>query len=264
MSPSPQSRLQYILMIEWNRVTWYSRLGAMIFLLGVLPAVSFYIGTQYELTATSLAEAQTAVLSSKMAIATSTSPASISIKVPLDPSLLRKGAESFESVSDLVSSSTQDAISFKEVTGSPQGQNPSFDVFLNGVSIGETGGLELTIPGFSPSKKYFVFQAIFACGAGCVSFDMNVIDTAKARVLELALPVDKEGDQINKDGGYEYQSVESFVESYSWDGSGNLDITQYAVATDQGGAYYRITPKEIWQYDLVTNQPDKLISTLPE
>ncbi len=35
-------------MIEWNRVTWYSKLLAAIFLLGVFPALTFYIGTQYE------------------------------------------------------------------------------------------------------------------------------------------------------------------------------------------------------------------------
>jgi len=35
--------------IKWNEVTWYSKLFAAIFLLGVLPVLAFYIGTQYEL-----------------------------------------------------------------------------------------------------------------------------------------------------------------------------------------------------------------------
>ena len=34
-------------MIKWNEVTWYSKLGAAIVLFGVLPVLSFYIGTQY-------------------------------------------------------------------------------------------------------------------------------------------------------------------------------------------------------------------------
>jgi len=38
-------------MIEWNRVTWYSKLGAIILFLGVIPALCFYIGTQYEVIA---------------------------------------------------------------------------------------------------------------------------------------------------------------------------------------------------------------------
>ena len=37
-------------MIEWNKVTWYSRLGALILFLGVVPALTFYIGMQYQLT----------------------------------------------------------------------------------------------------------------------------------------------------------------------------------------------------------------------
>jgi hypothetical protein len=37
-------------MIKWNEVTWYSRLGALILFLAIVPALCFYIGTQYELT----------------------------------------------------------------------------------------------------------------------------------------------------------------------------------------------------------------------
>jgi hypothetical protein len=36
-------------MIEWHEVTWYSRLGSFILFLGVVPVLTFYIGTQYEL-----------------------------------------------------------------------------------------------------------------------------------------------------------------------------------------------------------------------
>jgi hypothetical protein len=34
-------------MIEWNRVTWYSRLAAIIFFIGVLPVLTFCMGKQY-------------------------------------------------------------------------------------------------------------------------------------------------------------------------------------------------------------------------
>jgi hypothetical protein len=37
-------------MIKFNEVTWYSKFAAVIFFLGVLPAWTFYIGTQYEKT----------------------------------------------------------------------------------------------------------------------------------------------------------------------------------------------------------------------
>ena len=34
--------------IQWNIVTWYSKLLAVIFFIGVLPVLTFYIGTQYQ------------------------------------------------------------------------------------------------------------------------------------------------------------------------------------------------------------------------
>ncbi|MSU55492.1 MAG: hypothetical protein EXS46_03070 [Candidatus Taylorbacteria bacterium] len=37
-------------MIKWNKVTWYSRLGALILFLIVVPILAFYVGTQYQET----------------------------------------------------------------------------------------------------------------------------------------------------------------------------------------------------------------------
>lgn len=36
--------------IEWNKVTWYSKLAAVILFIGILPVWTFYLGTQYEKT----------------------------------------------------------------------------------------------------------------------------------------------------------------------------------------------------------------------
>lgn len=41
--------------IKWNKYTWYSKLLAVIFFIGVLPAWTFYLGMQYEATERSLA-----------------------------------------------------------------------------------------------------------------------------------------------------------------------------------------------------------------
>ncbi|MBY0538450.1 hypothetical protein K2P47_03575 [Patescibacteria group bacterium] len=37
-------------MITFNKVTWYSKLLAIVFFLGVIPALSFYVGMQYQAT----------------------------------------------------------------------------------------------------------------------------------------------------------------------------------------------------------------------
>jgi hypothetical protein len=36
--------------VKWHKVTWYSKLSAVIFFIGILPIWTFYLGTQYELT----------------------------------------------------------------------------------------------------------------------------------------------------------------------------------------------------------------------
>ncbi len=36
--------------LEWNRVTWYSRLWALLVFLLIIPVLAFYIGTQYQRT----------------------------------------------------------------------------------------------------------------------------------------------------------------------------------------------------------------------
>jgi hypothetical protein len=44
-------------MVIWNKVTWYSKLAAVILFIGVLPVLTFYIGTQYEATVTAFDQA---------------------------------------------------------------------------------------------------------------------------------------------------------------------------------------------------------------
>jgi hypothetical protein len=49
--------------IEWNQITWYSRLLTIVFFVGVLPALSFYVGYQLEaLVASSTAIEESSVV----------------------------------------------------------------------------------------------------------------------------------------------------------------------------------------------------------
>lgn len=42
--------------IQWYEVTWYSKLAAAIFIFGIFPALSFYIGEQYKVTEIAIGE----------------------------------------------------------------------------------------------------------------------------------------------------------------------------------------------------------------
>jgi hypothetical protein len=48
------------MMIQWNTVTWYSRILSIIVFVGIMPAVNFYIGVQYEQTQAALQAAEDA------------------------------------------------------------------------------------------------------------------------------------------------------------------------------------------------------------
>jgi hypothetical protein len=46
-------------MIEWNEYTWYSKLGAIILFILVVPVLAFYVGVQYEETLETLDSSNT-------------------------------------------------------------------------------------------------------------------------------------------------------------------------------------------------------------
>lgn len=58
--------------IVWNRVTWYSRLLAVIFFVIVMPILAFYIGTIYEETKLSLETTAFSVVAPQSTVSTIT------------------------------------------------------------------------------------------------------------------------------------------------------------------------------------------------
>jgi len=60
----PQEQQTPPFRVRWNEVTWYSKLGAIIVFLGVIPALSFYFGAQYQAIQDTLLSAKVAVLPS--------------------------------------------------------------------------------------------------------------------------------------------------------------------------------------------------------
>ncbi|MEN9649135.1 MAG: hypothetical protein RL094_102 [Candidatus Parcubacteria bacterium] len=45
-------------MVEWNTVTWYSKIATLVVLLGVVPTIAFLVGSQYGLTILTIEESQ--------------------------------------------------------------------------------------------------------------------------------------------------------------------------------------------------------------
>lgn len=45
-------------MIEWNKVTWYSKITGMFVFLGIVPVIAFFIGIQYGFTVIEISSSQ--------------------------------------------------------------------------------------------------------------------------------------------------------------------------------------------------------------
>lgn len=200
--------------------------------------------------------------SNKYANVSTTSTASTTrVKMPLDFSTYFQNEETYEKVSGITDSSTRDSITFTSIPDQ-ESQNPSYYAFVNGQKIGEVEGMAIALPSFSPNGQYFVFRSRSMCGAGCEGFDVYVLDTVHLNVKDLILPTYREAASIGNDTRM-YSDTDAFVESMTWNTDNTLDVVQYVVGTDNNGDYYRISPKEVWQYDLTTGKYT-FVKDLPE
>jgi hypothetical protein len=141
-------------------------------------------------------------------------------------------------------------ISFKELTDKEHfgSRNPTFDVLVNKKLVGETGGQKIMATSFSQDGKYFAFRTVSACGAGCFSFSVNVVDLVNRKVSYILYPI-KRVDYKGDASLYEDNVASPFIESYSFDGD-NLKIISYFTGVDKNdGQIYRISPRQLWSFD---------------
>lgn len=246
-------------MIKWNEVTWYSRLGALILFLAVVPALCFYIGTQYELTVFDTVPTLTHVV---------TAPATTS---PVLPSVFLgkftfsdffKGeAKGFPDIS-FISTSTGNTLTF----GYPlndvahQNVNAGFQVYVNKTKIGEIGGEITSVIGFSPNGRHFAVQTSFnnGCAGTCQSFQLYIIDVVSKTIVAVKWP----RKVTHVVSAYDADPT-VFADTQHWDDTGNLLFTFYSVDHYKDGNFYRSSPKEVWSYNVATGDAT-LMQTLPE
>lgn len=139
-------------------------------------------------------------------------------------------------------------------------RNPGFAVYINDKKIGEVGGQGLAKIGFSPDGKYFVVRGRSnnGCAGMCQSLSLNIIDVINNKISWTPWPR-KDSYVTSK---VKILDLLPFSEFFSWEGEHSLRFTFYFVAL-YGLDYYRITAKEVWEYDIETKMYN-LIKTLPE
>ena len=147
-----------------------------------------------------------------------------------------------------------------------QSQNETIDVYVNGKKVSkpaQLGGIAFSSLGFSPDNNYFVFRTRAISGAYRYDYSVDVLNLITNQISGIGIKV-----QSNQyaSSGIEFWDVSPYVDSYAWSGSSTLDITSYLLGTYYDDArtlaYYRVSPKETWEYDLATGS-STLIQTTP-
>jgi hypothetical protein len=171
----------------------------------------------------------------------------------------RKDLSEFE---NMVLNSAGVEISFQE--RSTGARNSATDIFIEGEEIGTISGQDAAIFSSSPDGNLFSFR--YRAQTGCCSsnFYIYVIDTIKNNLIRVSPP----GLNYSSNEIEFRQKAFPVIESYEWENISTLKITAYfsaflADGTVVGYHYYRISPKEIWRYDLMNGQYI-LLETLEE
>lgn len=141
-------------------------------------------------------------------------------------------------------------------------RNPTYDVMIDGKEIGEVGGQSFSSGNFSPNKRYYIFRSrsVMGCAGTCHGVGLYVIDLKDKKVSYISYPQE----------GFNYQgrlaADTPFIDSYSWINEQSLRITTFLVLhpyNDNEESFYRVTPKQNWNYDTVTRKYT-LLETLSE
>ncbi len=150
------------------------------------------------------------------------------------------------------SSSTKSVVSFGNTPNDElhRTRNPGFSVYINQEKIGETGGNQISIIGFSPDQKFFVIRENGVCGAMCERISLDFVDIANKKLIRTDLP---RRSNLTIEG-VKFFDITSFPESFSWDGDTVLQfLLSYIGFYSETGEFYRVSPKEIWNYDIPAN-----------
>jgi hypothetical protein len=153
--------------------------------------------------------------------------------------------------------STAVTVSFR-TDSSNQTVNVKADLFVNQKRVDQLVGESISMRSFSPSNNYFAFRSQAKLGAATAKFTLHVVDLVN--LVDIGIEPPRSNPTGLPAGG---QDVIPFIGKYAWSGDHAVDITFYFVSFDQQGTYYRISPAEIWHYDLSTGSYT-LATTLPE
>lgn len=141
-----------------------------------------------------------------------------------------------------------------------QNVNAGFEVYINGVYVGEIGGELKKNIGFSPDGAYYAVKMSLnsGCAGKCQDFKLSMIDMRNKKLISVPWP-SKPPTPMQKLPFDEGETP--YSENYLWHGD-TLAFTFYYLDSYLGH-YYRNSPKQVWSYD-VQSAAYALVQTLAE
>lgn len=170
-----------------------------------------------------------------------------------------------------VDTSTRATVSFGKVVINDGSALGAVDAYVNNKRVGEVQTGFESLFAFSPDDKYFGFRTQYQYGASgfgdqlrIVNLSANTMTVVQPPQIEARnYPKSKFNPQIS-----DTSTLSPRIESFIWDGDG-INVTFYFVVSGEYNPktnklpYCRVSPKEIWRYDLTTKQYS-LLRILPD
>jgi hypothetical protein len=176
--------------------------------------------------------------------ATSTTSPSSDINVPIGSIF----AGSSTGLQNIVNTSTGMVISIKNAFfNAPNG---SGDLYVNRKNVGtiDLGDGGISLASFSPDNKYFSFRVISTLGATDASFELYAVNLINGTLINIKSPQNPADFSGHKTST---ESVIPVISSYTWNGD-SLNIIFYFATDSSANKFYRISPVEVWNYNLNT------------
>lgn len=145
------------------------------------------------------------------------------------------------------------------------GKNPIADIYLNNDRIGEITEYSVFINQCSYNQRYCIITSE-SFGAETITKIVKIIDLVDKKLIDTwLLPQDETIIYPNMSSDKRVDTF-SFKGEYKWISDNLLEIIAFYIlpvfSNESETKYYRVSPKQVWQYDLVSNQYS-LIKTTP-
>jgi hypothetical protein len=125
------------------------------------------------------------------------------------------------------------------------------DAYFNGKEIAKGVPLYSTLEGTSPDSTYYAYRSLSHASAGSSFIGIQVFNLHTGEYTSIDIPPgEKDSNYIDSRSGSWYE-VLPYIESYAWENNHSINFVFYYVAW---GAEERVSPREIWNYDLNTTQ----------